>query len=678
MKRCAAFASLIITALCLVVALGVVTHAQDSALSGRWVGGFTMGGEWTALIVGFDDEGDGGYLLHLGDDRVSTVTGVRVEAAGVHFDWIAATGTLSFDGRAADGSISGEVVRGEASGFFYLARLATTTTEVYDSLIGNYQLGTASVMLVTRSDGVGQFFYLHLGQQIRLFPVAENQLMSDKGQLITFVRDERGAVSGLLVSRLYAPQLSAELYAAKVELYEEEKVHFRRGDVVLAGTLLAPSKAEARPAVVLLHGAGAAERHFYRIFADHLARQGIAALIYDKRGSGDSTGSQETATLNDYAADALAGVRFLANRQDIDPAQIGVWGISQGGRVAPMAAALSQDVAFVIGVSAPGMPPSLLDLYHNDRRYRNAGYPDRIIDMGLKYAKLLQDWHRVLARVDRLSADLTPVSSWKQVRQPVLLIYGAEDRVVPPGDSAAMITEALHRAGNRDYAAVILPEADHNLMLVTAGEKPSLAPDLMESVTRWVLERAADGAGFGKQEIVRDVGALKPTGEFGATGRYGSRPWYGGAVPQLLLMLLCGCVFLSAGVRWASDVALGRWRTGGSNTMERPTGVDSLAGAVSWLNLLLLGGFWVFVLTVVAVNDSGGVGSYWVPVPLRVLPLLAWFTAILTACLVIVTVWEWQGLRRPRSKLVYRLVTASVAAAFVWFMAYWNLLASAF
>jgi pimeloyl-ACP methyl ester carboxylesterase len=678
MKRLAALTRLLVTVVWLLVAFGIVTHAQDVALSGRWVGGFTMGGEWTALLAGFEDEGDGGYLLDLGDDQLSVATGVRVEAARVHFSWITATGTLSFDGHEADGTISGQVVGGEARGFFYLARLATTTTEVYDSLIGHYQLDPERVMLVTRSDGVGQFFYLHSGRQTRLFPVAKNQFMSDKGELITFVRDEREAVSGLVVRRLYAPQLSAELYAAKVELYEEEEVRFRSDEVVLAGTLLTPSKAGARPAVVLLHGAGAAERHFYRIFADHFARQGIAALIYDKRGSGGSTGSRQMSTLDDYAVDALAGVRFLSNQQEINPAQIGVWGISQGGRVAPMAAALSQDVAFVIGVSAPGMPQSLLELYHNDRRYRDAGYPDRIIDVGLKYSKLLQDWHRILARGDRLSADLDPVFSWKEVRQPALLIYGAEDRVVPPDDSAAMITEALHRGGNRDCAVVILPQADHNLMLVAAGEKPSLAPELMETVSRWVLERAADGAGFGKQEIVRDVDALKPTGEFGATGRYGSRPWYGGAVPQALLMLLCVCVFLSAGVRWASHVARRRWRTGASNTIERLTSVDSLAGAVSWLNLLLLGGFWVFVLTVVAVDDSGSVSSYWVPVPLRVLPLLALFTAILTACLVIVTVREWQGVRGPMSKLVHRLVATSAAAAFVWFMAYWNLLASAF
>jgi alpha-beta hydrolase superfamily lysophospholipase len=55
--------------------------------------------------------------------------------------------------------------------------------------------------------------------------------------------------------------------------------------------------------------------------ADLFARNGIAALAYDKRGSGDSTGSYRTigADFRSLAEDVVAGVGHLRGRGDIDP-----------------------------------------------------------------------------------------------------------------------------------------------------------------------------------------------------------------------------------------------------------------------------------------------------------------------------------------------------------------------
>ena len=130
--------------------------------------------------------------------------------------------------------------------------------------------------------------------------------------------------------------------------HRREEVTFRNGAVSLAGTLTLPSGIKPHPAVVFIHGSGPDSRENYSFYAELFARHGIATLIYDKRGVGASTGDWRRVHFRDLAEDALAGVRLLRSHKDIDASRIGLWGGSNGGWVAPLAASLSNDVAFVI------------------------------------------------------------------------------------------------------------------------------------------------------------------------------------------------------------------------------------------------------------------------------------------------------------------------------------------
>jgi predicted acyl esterase len=58
----------------------------------------------------------------------------------------------------------------------------------------------------------------------------------------------------------------------------------------LAGTLIPPEGEGPFPAVAILHGSGPDTRATYLPDATMLARAGVAALIYDKRGTGESFG----------------------------------------------------------------------------------------------------------------------------------------------------------------------------------------------------------------------------------------------------------------------------------------------------------------------------------------------------------------------------------------------------
>jgi len=104
--------------------------------------------------------------------------------------------------------------------------------------------------------------------------------------------------------------------------YKQEEVRFRNGDVTLAGTLLLPPTKGRHPAVILIHGSSTPSRNDFRFYGDLFARKGIAALIYDKRAGADLSGASRV-DLRDLAADALAAVALLKNRDDIDPIQSG-------------------------------------------------------------------------------------------------------------------------------------------------------------------------------------------------------------------------------------------------------------------------------------------------------------------------------------------------------------------
>src|SRR5438477_8720315 len=144
----------------------------------------------------------------------------------------------------------------------------------------------------------------------------------------------------------------------------------------LQGTLLIPPNRGRHPAMVLIHGSSTPSRNDFRFYADLFARRGIAALIYDKRDLGGDFGGASRVDLRDLAGDALAAVELLKSRDDIDPRQIGLWGHSEGGWVAPIAAAQSKDVALVISFSGPGVTYAEVNRNADANRLHKLGFSD--------------------------------------------------------------------------------------------------------------------------------------------------------------------------------------------------------------------------------------------------------------------------------------------------------------
>lgn len=192
------------------------------------------------------------------------------------------------------------------------------------------------------------------------------------------------------------------------------EITFQNGAVALSGTLFRPEAETPCPLVIAAHTSGAGTRDFgvYQHLASVLPRNGLAVFLFDRRGSGRSTGDFETATFFDLAADIQAAIDHLKPRPDLDPDQIGLWGMSQGGWIAPLTAAQSPDVAFLTVISAAGVSPAEQMSYCAEFELRENGFSEEDINQMLELRGLADSYFR--GAVDKTDLEQKLVESREQ------------------------------------------------------------------------------------------------------------------------------------------------------------------------------------------------------------------------------------------------------------------------
>lgn len=484
-------------------------------------------------------------------------------------------------------------------------------------------------------------------------------------------------------------KLSNSAVTNETQNLKEDQVQFKSGDVVLAGTLLMPLSESTYPAIVIIHGSGPDEGSQYRVYAEQFARAGIAALLYDKRGSGKSTGDWRYRTLDDLTGDALAAVTYLKSLPEINPQQIGLWGISQGSWVVPLAASRSKDVGFVITVAGDGVSPTQQEMYHKDEMFRHLHYSERARNTALKVWKLIFDWLVLVADGKfpmpkgvmepelsgaYLGLNHDPIPDWEKVNQPALIIYGEEDKLTPVAESIARIDAALKKAGHRDYTFVVIPKAAHNITLGKTGLEfdwdKGFVPGYFETMNNWVLSRARGQASSQQQDQSH---LYRTSPDFEASGRYGKLPWYGRAFPQMGLMLFFASVFLSGIIVWIVGALKAVFRKPRYNATQTVQWSRRLAGLVSCLSLALLSGFIIFVVKAVFPQGMDYMDTYTIPLTLRLLPLLGITSAVLIVALLVLTIRSWKGFQSKAVRLHQALIVLA-ALTFIPWLYYWNLL----
>jgi hypothetical protein len=453
---------------------------------------------------------------------------------------------------------------------------------------------------------------------------------------------------------------------AEAQAISQREVTFTNDDVTLAGTLVLPEGNGPFAAVAILHGAGPETRQPYRPDAAMLARAGIAALIYDKRGTGTSSGDWQTASLDDLIADGLAAVHFLQQQPEIAPDQVGILGSSQGAWLAPFAAARDESVAFFVQVTGAATPLANQEMWDDGNSLAALGFSERAIEAAMKAQHLLYSARPLIRRGILPLGDLwfvhydpylDPADAWPQVRVPALVLYGGRDPTVPGRTSLETVQGFLADGGHPSSRIAVFPDAGHAL----GGPSRNDDPAYRALVTSWIPSVARGEPVPEMPASVEDIPA-EPLRWYGIGALH--TPWYATAGVQLGLIL--GFLLISLLAVVLSLMPGARLRLPGLRLVPRL--VLGLAGAV---NLVLVASLLLVINYLL--NADASSASPTVPLS-KVLPLLSLLSLVLALALAYVAFRAWRG--RTWSgvvRVLYTLVTLA-ALGFVPFLAYWHLL----
>ena len=283
-----------------------------------------------------------------------------------------------------------------------------------------------------------------------------------------------------------------------------EEITFQSGEFSLVGDLRTPAGTGPFPVVLFVHGSGAADRNGFGMYLpimERMLKSGYAVFSWDKPGFGESTGQLDGTprVYHKRAQIVLDAVDVMKKRADIDPQRIGLWGVSQGGYVMPLALSQTKDIAFMICVSCAGISGDDQWAYQVISQAICDGVPEekdaelKSLLSELDEARTFETYEEyvhyreVLSALEEIGPDTTtgfrvpgviPEEAWQandpeiegwwnpvrvieQVRIPVLVINGDKDTNLDPIQGAYAWRKALEQAGNPNFQVEILPGVNH-------------------------------------------------------------------------------------------------------------------------------------------------------------------------------------------------------------------------
>lgn len=333
--------------------------------------------------------------------------------------------------------------------------------------------------------------------------------------------------------------------------YTAEEVSFKNpkaDDITLAGTLTIPQDVKNPPVAVLISGSGGQNRNEelqpfnhrpFLVLADHLTRKGIAVLRYDDRGVGESEGSQENATSEDFATDVEAAVVYLKTRTDLDSSKIGLIGHSEGGLIADLVIAKTKNnIAFFVSLAGSAIPGGEIITSQTEKMAQLNGtdsgvtafdkeLSERIFEY-LATAKDTTGMDKDLERIIKEEIENAPEAiknkysprlieeaknqfknPWllyfvktdpadyiEKITIPTLVLNGEKDVQVIAQLNLPAYKKALQKAGNKDYTVKELPGLNHLFQTAETGNlqeygeiEETFSPQALDLISSWINAR---------------------------------------------------------------------------------------------------------------------------------------------------------------------------------------------
>ena len=428
-----------------------------------------------------------------------------------------------FGGVTGEGYWSGTAVRGTDTARFQLRQLYPMVEDDWQQIVGTYRTDKGQLFGIGRLSEFGMQPMLvdyTSGRIGPIYPLTERVFLYGSSVVAPLLPGDTVEIASGGLRLLEAGKLA--VVANRMDTRDRE-VTFSNGSVRLAGTLTLPAAAPPFPAIVLVHGSNALTRDVFGPWTRFFAGLGYAVLAFDKRGTGGSTGDWKQADFSTLAGDVIAGVRFLLDREDINGDHLGLWGASQAGWIMPMVAArASEDIAFMIVHAGTGTTVREQGVLNLANELRFSGLPEKSVALGLQYQALDDNFTKTGRGLDavkrfyethratepwlfepspadawfrtyyRMLMDFDPSPWWPRVSCPVLFFYGELDANVPPAESWPPILAGLRRGQNDNVTQVVLPEANHLLLVAKTGasdEYPRLsrfAPGYFDGMSEWL------------------------------------------------------------------------------------------------------------------------------------------------------------------------------------------------
>lgn len=278
--------------------------------------------------------------------------------------------------------------------------------------------------------------------------------------------------------------------------YTTQEVSFenKAAGAVLRGTLTWPEGYDGKkpvPVVIMVSGSGLQNRDEevfghkpFLVLADRLARNGIASLRYDDRGTGKSTGDASKATTSDFMKDAAAGLELLRG-MDGKFSRVGVIGHSEGGLIAFMLAADGR-TDFIVSMAGTGVKGDTIIAGQSNDALRRTGRPANVTATDIrKQAETGGNaWLRYFV-------DYDPADVIASTTCPVMALNGTMDTQVRPRLNLDRIKSLLpHNAKNsiKEYDGL-----NHLFQHCTTGFadeygtiEETMSEDVMKDIAGWI------------------------------------------------------------------------------------------------------------------------------------------------------------------------------------------------
>lgn len=278
--------------------------------------------------------------------------------------------------------------------------------------------------------------------------------------------------------------------------YTTQEVSFenKAAGAVLSGTLTWPEGYDGKkpvPVVIMVSGSGLQNRDEevfghkpFLVLADRLARNGIASLRYDDRGTGKSTGDASKATTSDFMKDAAAGLELLRGMGG-KFSRVGVIGHSEGGLIAFMLAADGM-TDFIVSMAGTGVKGDTIIAGQSNDALRRTGRPANVTATDIrKQAETGGNaWLRYFV-------DYDPADVIASTTCPVMALNGTMDTQVRPRLNLDRIKSLLpHNAKNsiKEYDGL-----NHLFQHCTTGFadeygtiEETMSEDVMKDIAGWI------------------------------------------------------------------------------------------------------------------------------------------------------------------------------------------------